>query len=155
MAVADPELDRIRRAFDAAFQRMRVASTVGDHEDELSNLLQHLYKLGELVRKRRGFTKNGLKQFLHGSANPDLRAAGAAMWARTFDTHDTMVVVLVGDLYTDTYGEMLASWKPLTQTDNYGRHYDYAKLLKDRPVLDTTRRAFDAMAALPIVRVAR
>jgi hypothetical protein len=148
MSTPDPELDRVRRAFDAAFQRMRAASTVGDHEDELSNLLQHLYKLGELVRKRRGLTNNGLKQFLHGSTNPNLRAAGAAMWARTFDTHDTMVVGLVGDLYADNYGEMPASWKPLTQTDNYGRHDDYANLLKDRPVLDTTRRAFDAMAAL-------
>jgi hypothetical protein len=150
MPTPDPELDRVRRAFDAAFQRMRAASTVGDHEDELSNLLQHLYKLGELVRKRRGLTKNGLKQFLHDSADPDVRAAGAAMWARTFDTHDTMVVGLVGDLYTDTYGEMLGSWKPLTQThpDNYGRHDDYAKLLKDRPVLDTARRAFDALAKL-------
>jgi hypothetical protein len=81
MSTPDPELDRIRRAFDAAFQRMRVASTVGDHEDELSNLLQHLYKLGELVRKRRGLTRDGLKQFLHDSADPDLRAGGAAMWA--------------------------------------------------------------------------
>ena len=73
------------------------------------------------------------------------------MWARTFDTHDTMVVVLVGDLYTDSYGadsELIGSWKPLTQTDRYGRHDDYAELLEGRRVLDTARRAFDAMAAL-------
>jgi hypothetical protein len=127
---------------------MRVASTVGDYEDELTHLLQHLYKLGELVRKRRGHTNNGFKQFLHDSADPDLRAAGAAMWARTFDTHDTMVVGLVGDLYSDSYGEMPASWKPLAQTDNYGRHDDYAKLLENRPVLDTARRAFDALVKL-------
>ena len=91
--------------------------------------------------------QGGFGKLLCGS--DDLRAARAAMWARTFDTHETMVVVLVGDIYTDTYGEMLASWKPLTKDDpGVGRDQDYADLLKNRPVLDTTRRALDAMAAL-------
>jgi hypothetical protein len=35
----------------------------------------------------------------------------------------------------------------VTQTDPHGRH-DYAKLLEGRSVVDTTRRAFEALAAL-------
>ena len=152
MSTPDPDLDRVRRAFDAAFRRMRTASTVAEQEDELSNLLQHLDKLGELCRRRLGssgkpLSKEDFGKLLCGS--DDLRAARAAMWARTFGTHETMVVVLVGDIYTDTYGEMPASWKPLTKDDpGVGRDQDYADLLKNRPVLDTTRRVFDAMAAL-------
>src|ERR1035437_8196563 len=40
---------RIRRAFDAAFQRMCEAKNPEAAEDELSNLLCQLYRLSELV----------------------------------------------------------------------------------------------------------
>jgi hypothetical protein len=43
-------------------------------------------------------------------------------------------------------------WKPLAslpdQSDKFGRHQDYANFLENRSVLGTTRRAFDALAAL-------
>jgi hypothetical protein len=78
------------------------------------------------------------------------------MWARTFDTHDTVVVASVGDVFSDFWTELwgVLVWKPLAslpeQVDNHGhgRHLDYRDVLQGRAVLDTTRRAFDAMAAL-------
>src|SRR5919108_4850200 len=151
---ADPRLDRVRRAFDAAFLRMCAAPTVADLEDELSNLLHQLYRLGELGRWRLGTpagTKLNPKDFatvLAGS--DDLRAARAAMWARTLDTHDLVVVASLADLFSDFYTEMFGvlAWQPLAQTDPDGRHLDYAVVLEGRPVLDTIRRAFDAMAGL-------
>jgi hypothetical protein len=56
------------------------------------------------------------------------------------------------DFSTELYG--LAMWEPLAklpeQTDQWGhnRHQDYEHLSADRPVLDPTRRAFDARARL-------
>jgi hypothetical protein len=151
---ADPRLDRVRRAFDAAFLRMCAAPTVADLEDDLSSLLQQLYRLGELCRWRLGTpagTKLNPKDFgavLSGS--DDLRAARAAMWARRFDTHDLVVVASLADLYSDFYTDMygVLAWQPLAQTDPDGRHLDYAAVLEGRPVLDTIRRAFDAMTGL-------
>jgi hypothetical protein len=151
---ADPRLDRVRRAFDAAFLRMCAAATVADLEDELSNLLQQLYRLGELCRWRLGMpagTKLSSQDFgavLSGS--DDLRAARAAMWARRFDTHDLVVVASLAGLFSGFFTEMFGvlAWQPLAQTDPDGRHLDYAAVLEGRPVLDTIRCAFDAMAGL-------
>jgi hypothetical protein len=47
---------RIVRAFNAAFRRLCEAKSVEDAEDELSNLLCQLYRLGELVRATRAPT---------------------------------------------------------------------------------------------------
>jgi hypothetical protein len=47
---SDQELERVRRAFDGALRRMCAAPTVADLEDELSNMLHQLYRLGELCR---------------------------------------------------------------------------------------------------------
>jgi hypothetical protein len=150
---ADPRLDRVRRAFDAAFLRMCTAHTVADLEDELSNLLHQLYRLGELCRWRLGPAGTKLSSQDFGAVlagSDDLRAARAAMWARTFDTHDLVVVASLADLYSDFYTDMygVLAWQPLAQTDPDGRHLDYAAVLEGRPVLDTIRRAFDAMAGL-------
>jgi hypothetical protein len=83
------------------------------------------------------------------SGSDDLRAARAAMWARTFDTH-ALVVASLADLFSDFFTEMFGvlAWQPLAQTDPDGRHLDYAAVLEGRPVLDTIRRAFDAMDGL-------
>ena len=91
MSTLGPQLERIRRAFDAAFLRMSVAKTPGDLEDELSNMLHHLYRLGELCRWRLGppgdpLDKKEFGKVLLGS--DDLRAARAAMWVRNDDTHN-------------------------------------------------------------------
>lgn len=152
MSTPDPQLDRVRRAFDSAFRRMCAASTEADVEDELSNLLCHLYRLNELGKNRLG--KDTFHKKLLDS--DDLRTARAAVWARTFDAHDVVVVAPLADGFSDYYTELygVAVWEPLVQlpeqTDKWGhnRHQDYKHLLADRPVLDTTRRAFDAMAAL-------
>ena len=150
MSTPDPQLDRVRRAFNSAFQRMCAASTIGDLEDELSNMLHHIYRLGELGKARLGEQT----MYQHLTSSNDLRAARAAMWVRAFDTHDLVVVAPIGDRVSDYFTEMygVAVWEPLAslpkQTDNHGRHLDYSNFLEDRPVLDTTRRAFDAMVAL-------
>jgi hypothetical protein len=44
------------------------------------------------------------------------------------------------------YGVLV--WKLLARTDGARRHEDYKAVLAGRPVLDTLRGAFDAMAEL-------
>ena len=153
----DQELERVRRAFGSAFGRMCAASTVADLEDELSNMLHQLYRLGELCRWRLGPTSTKLSPLAFGTllaGSDDLRAARAAMWARRFDTHDLVVVATPAGLYSNYYTAMygVLAWQPLTSlpepTDPDGRHLDYADVLEGRAVLDTMRRAFDAMAGL-------
>jgi hypothetical protein len=46
MSTPDPELDRVRRAFDGVYRRISTVTTDADFEDELSNLLCQLYRLG-------------------------------------------------------------------------------------------------------------
>jgi hypothetical protein len=149
--------DRVRRAFDAAFQRMCAATTVDDVEDELSNLVHHLYRLGELCRWRFGppgkqLSPEDFGRVLLGS--DDLRAARAVMWVRADDTHNLFMEVAppaaLADVYPDYYTAMYGTlvWQPLTKPDSAGRDKDYADTLKGRSVLGTTRRAFDALASL-------
>ena len=152
MLTPDPQLDGIRRAFDSAYRRMIAAVTPADAEDEFSNTLNHMYRLNELGKSRLG--KNTFHEKLLGSY--DLRAARAVIWARTFDVHRVVAVADMGGVYsayfTAMYGVLV--WKPLAslpdQTDKsgHGRHLDYAGFLEKRRVLETSRRAFDALAAL-------
>jgi hypothetical protein len=150
MPVPDPELDRIRRPFDTTFQRMCEATTPDAAEDEFSNLLGQLYRLSELAKNRLG--DGAFHKRLLGS--DDLRGARAAVWARTFDVHDVVAVASMAAVLPDYFTAMLGVlvWKPLAflpeQSDKFGRHQDYAKFLENRSVLGTTRRAFDALAAL-------
>jgi hypothetical protein len=136
---------------------MCAASTVADLENELSNMLHQLHRLGELPRWRLGPTGTRLSPQAFGAVlagSDDLRAARAAMWARRFDTHDLVVVAspagLSSTYYTAMYGVL--AWQPLgslpEQADPDGRHRDYADMLEGRAVLDMMRRAFDAMAGL-------
>jgi hypothetical protein len=144
---------RIRRAFDAAFLRMCAAKNPETAEDELSNLLCQIYRLRELVRKRKFGGNNerfndALCDTLEGST------ARATLWARTFDTHDAVVVGKMGDISTDYYTEMYGTLvlRPLTdlpeQSSKYGQHDDYATYLAGRAVLETARLAFDKLAAM-------
>lgn len=158
MSAPDPQLDRVRRAFNAAFQRMGIATTDADFEDELSNVLCQLYRLGELGKKRsieKLGEKLGKAEFYKKLLDSnDLRMARAAMWARTFDIHDAIVIATpidtYGDIYNDIYGA--PAWKPLEwlpeRTDKWGRHEDYRDFLAGGEVVTTIRRAFDALAAL-------
>lgn len=146
----------MRRAFDAAADRLRAARTQPEVEDELSNMLHHLCRLGELCRRRlakppaQQLSKKDFDERLR--RTDGLRAARAAMWMRAADTHDLVAVDMAtppdtyGDIYGDVYGA--ADWKPVTQTNPHGRHDDYANVLEGRSVLDTTCRALEALAAL-------
>jgi hypothetical protein len=146
----DPQLDGIRRAFDSAFPRICSATTPADAEDEFSNPLNHMYRLNELGKNRLG--KDAFHNKLLGF--DDLRAARAVIWARTFDVHRVVAVAAMGDVFSDYFTAMFGVlvWKPLAslpeQTDSYDRHLDYASFLENRSVLGTSRRAFDARAAL-------
>jgi hypothetical protein len=53
-APADPELQAVQYAFEAAFQRFREASDDDGRMAELSNMLHHLYRLRELCYERHG-----------------------------------------------------------------------------------------------------
>jgi hypothetical protein len=142
---------RIVRAFNAAFRRLCEARSVEDAEDELSNLLCQLYRLGELVRATMG-TDAAFYGALKGTEQG--RAADAAMWARKFDTHNAVVVAELGDVWSDFFTEMFGVlvWRPLDQlpqmTAKQGQHLGYAGHLAGRSVLDTTRGAFDALASM-------
>ena len=150
--VTDPVV-RIRRAFDAAFLRMCAAKNLETTEDELSNLLSQIYRLGELVKKRKfGGNNERFNDALRGT--PEGSTVRATLWARTFDTHDAVVVGKMGDIYADYYTEMYGTlvWRPITdlpeQSSKYGQHDDYATYLAGRAVLDTARLAFDTLATM-------
>src|SRR5215218_189828 len=101
MSTPDPQLDSIRRTFDAATDRLYRAKTMQEAEDELSNVLHQLYRLGELCRWRLSQppgTKLGEKEF-HKilTSSDELRMAWAAMWARAFNTHDVLMLATTYD----------------------------------------------------------
>ena len=52
--------------------------------------------------------------------------------------------------FTNMYGVLV--WRPVDElphhVDPHGRHVDYADHMAGRPVLDTTRRAFDTLDAM-------
>jgi hypothetical protein len=154
MSTPDPQLDSIRRTFDAATDRLYRAKTMQEAQDELSNVLHQLYRLGELCRWRLGQppgTKLGEKEF-HKllTSSDELRIARAAMWARTFNTHD---ILMPATTTYDPFGRWMpflygTAFAPLAEPDKYGRDADYAKFLEGQLVVDTTRRAFAALAAL-------
>jgi hypothetical protein len=144
---------RIRRAFDAAFQRMCEAENPETAEDELSNLLSQIYRLGELVKKRKFGGKNAR---FHDAlrVTPEGNTARATLWARTFDTHDAVVVGKMDDIFSDYYTKMYGTlvWRPLTdlpaQSSSHGQHDDYVTYLAGCAVFDTVRQAFDTLAAM-------
>jgi hypothetical protein len=153
MTTSDPELDRVRRAFDRTFARMSAATTDDDVEDELTCALHHLYRLSELCWKRLRYTDRGkFYEWLHQSSDRDLRAAAAATWARNFDTHGLVVMATpidtYGDIYGDVYGASRWNTRPVQADKKYKRHKDYEDFLEGRDIAPTLRSAFDAMVAL-------
>jgi hypothetical protein len=146
----DATFDRIKRAFDESFKRMCSAPYDTDLEDELSNLLHHLYRLAEWARKQKGLAKVDFFR----AALAQSPEARPALWVRTFDTHDALVTASTGDVYSDYYTNMygVLVWEPLQTlqaTDaTFGRDNDYAVSLAGKPVLDTIRAAFDQLARI-------
>src|ERR687888_660317 len=83
----DPELTAVRRAFNAAFLRMCQATEVDVQHDELSNMLHHLYRLGELCSRRWQLT--GKAFWAKVGVVP---GALGALWIRCYDTHELAIV---------------------------------------------------------------
>jgi hypothetical protein len=111
-AMSDPELTAVRRPFDAALLRMCQAGDVDLLRDELSNMLHHMYRLGELCARRWQLKGD------HAGFNAKVaKVAGAlgALWIRTFDTHEIASISTTGDVYSDFYTELdgVAVWKPV------------------------------------------
>ena len=148
---ADPELQTVSFAFDAAFQRFREASADDSWMAELSNMLHHLYRLRELCKTR----LVGFEEQIEPQA-PALKPERGATWARNCDTHLLFRLPSAGlaPMYADTYGagygELL--WRPRIELplapDRHGRDLDYESELEGKVIPDTLRRAFDSLAAL-------
>jgi hypothetical protein len=133
---------RIRRAFDAAFHRFCEADSFEGQEDELSNMLHHLFRLVE--------ARGGMDKFV---AEPQLAGHAAALvLMRHKDTHELVQVTtpadVFGDYFTNMFGTMV--WNPPADVvaDKRYLHYD-ATFLKGRIVLDTLRTAYDAVESSP------
>jgi len=151
--MADPELTTVTFAFDKAFKGMCSATSEQELRAELSNLLQHLYRLSELVRHRWKLSRKdpSLDQRVRDAAPGAL----GCMWIRTYDTHDIARVADMADFFSDFFTEMFGgmAWRPLgempfAKRDKEARCRDYELHLQNRPVLDTTRAAFDGLASI-------
>ncbi len=149
-ASPDPELTAVRRAFNAAFQRMREANDTGELQDELSNMLHHMYRLGELCKRRWQINDKGLtKKIKH------ISGALGALWIRCYDTHQLATTAKVENIYASFYPKKygLLVWETVNampfiqKPKDVDRYTDY-EWLQNRPVLDTLRAAFDGLAAM-------
>ena len=153
--MSGPELTVVRRPFNAAFSRMCQVGDVDLLRDELSNMLHHMYRLGEL-----GARTWGLKDDRTGFNARVKAVPGAlgAMWIRTYDTHELFSVSTTGDVYSDFYTEVygVAVWEPISAMPFANKpskawgieRYDDYQNLENKPVLDTMRHAFDGLASL-------
>lgn len=146
-------VDLAERAFQAAFQRMCGAQTFDELAIEVSNMLNHLYRLSETASKHLG-GKALLYQHLARSSGGD--EAAAALWARTFDAHDLFQLVASSDLYSDYYTDIgVAAWKPRSQLPPpnprhppRGRDLLYDSNLAGRPLPDSAQAAVRAVRSL-------
>lgn len=154
---ANSELTAVRRAFDSAYFRMCLGTNAETLQDELSNALHHMYRLGEL-RKRQWETNCNDGTTNHFAARvKQVRGALGALWIRAYDTHQIATVSELDAQYSRVHTAMhgVLLWKPASALDcivmpkDYDRYTDYLAHLAQRPVLDTLRAAFDGLAALP------
>jgi hypothetical protein len=133
---------RIRRAFDAAFRRFCEADSFEGQEDELSNMLHHLFRLVEV---RGGIERYEAERYLSGHA-------AALVLMRHKDTHKLVQVTepadVFGDYFTNMFGRLVWNPPPEVIADNRYLRYD-AVFLKGRTVLDTLRAAYDAVESSP------
>ncbi len=111
MTAEPDELRRARRAFEAARKRMCAAESVEELEDELSNMLGQMYRLSE--HKASTFPNDSAYYDALKAAVP---AANASIWARSFDTHQLVVVAEPGDVFSDFMTNMFGVlvWRSLS-----------------------------------------
>lgn len=147
--------ERIKRAFDAAFQRYAAAPSSAEQEDEMSNLLHHLYRLACC----RQFDGQQLA-LLRDSDDPDLQLVAALVKVRNKDTHVMAVLAEQQDRVPWYVTNLLCAlfWSidvaALATTERDGsdhllRQYRVTELLDGREVLYTLRRGFDALWGQP------
>lgn len=147
----DPRVTTVRRAFDAAFHRLVAANDPQIAQDELSNALHHLYRLGEVAERRLNLTRREFNEKVSTAAP----GAVGALWIRAFDTHEVLETAAMGDLFSDYFTEMyeVLVWKPrsamtFTKPDQAVRYEDYDAHLANRPALDSLRAAFDGLESV-------
>ena len=152
----DPQLTDVRRAFDAAFRRMCEATNSGEQRDELSNLLHHLYRLGELRSRRWGTNDRKLSDNDFNAHTSHIPGVLGALWIRGYDTHEIATLAKSKDAYSDFYTKIsgILVWQcvidmPFIKKPRPAdRYVDYQLNLENKSVLDSLRFAFDALAAL-------
>lgn len=137
------------------------AATLDAAVDPLNEMLNQLYRLSELAkRKHYGGDADLFYRALAGVTGGD--AAAAALWARTFDVHHAFEVGESADVhsnyYTNLYGVVV--WKQRSQLPPpnpkhkaYGRELLYDAHMAGLPVLDTTRTALLVLLPSPVRRM--
>lgn len=156
-ALGDDELTAVRRAFDAAYQRMCECVKPEELRDELSNMLQHHYRLSELRKSRWKAANVNFTNRDFAVRVSQVPGALGASWMRSYDTHDIAELSKQADVYSNEYTAMygVLVWKlvgsmPFIIVPSDPAPYtDYKANLENRPVLDSMRAAFDGLAALP------
>lgn len=134
--------DRIRRAFLAARARFASANSFDEQEDETSNMLHHLSRLVD--------ARGGVERF---ASDPGgTRYAAGLVLRRHKDVHEVAVVARGGDVFSDTFTELLGTlvWtdEAIRADKRYAR-YD-AGAVEGKPVIDTISAAFDYLIDLPV-----
>jgi hypothetical protein len=145
----------VRRAFDAIFWRMVGSLTVADLDGELSNLLYQLYRLGELCRRRLAPAGAQLTQRpsarcwpLPPTCAPPARRCGRGPSTPTISRlptcprRPTPIATATATSTEPSPGSRCP--RPIRMADISTMRTSS----RDLPVLDTMRRAFDALAAL-------
>jgi hypothetical protein len=159
----EQELTAVRRAFDSAFFRMCLGTHADVLQDELSNALHHMYRLGELCKRQWEASSGGCSAGDFIARVRQVPGALGALWIRAFDTHQLAALTELNGQYSRAQTAMVRAliWKPasampfLVMPRDYDRYTDYLLHLSQRPVHGTLRAAFDGLAALPAASLNR
>jgi hypothetical protein len=134
------EVRDIRRAFDAAHERFAAATSFEVQRDEMSNMLNQLFRMVEMF-------KGGV------GALPDGTAKRVSLY-RHKDTHETTAVAseedMFNDTFTDMFGVLVWTAPESITSDNRFERYKVSEIV-GQPVVETPAQAFDEAEALPDV----
>jgi hypothetical protein len=152
----DGELQVVRRAFEAAFRRECECTDPDRLQDELSNMLHHTYRLGELLARRWKALESDLTKADYTRRLMAVPGALGALWIRCYDTHQVASVTTLSSVYSDVYTALygVLTWQPLSVMTfinlpkEIQRSDDYQEHLATKPVLDTLKAVFNGMADL-------